>query len=217
MNSTYPTHALRLIATLSIVIAAVSLGACTGRRRGAPGPAPTDGGGSGTDARVDGASGQICTLGEVRCRDTYNVEACAPGGDLVTLEWVNATTCYGGQVCVSGACVAGVDGGSGCPSVSAVAACESQANAMCERVVGCCVGGAAWCEPYYSFLSTQAECLSTLESTPEVSCASRASDPPRCTSDVAVCTSAYAALSCDTIGTAITAGTGGGLDLPPGC
>lgn len=208
-----PITSVRALACILCV--GLSVAACGGRRSGRP-PAPTDASVVGTDARVDGASGQICSIGEVRCRDTYNVEACSPGSDLVTLEWVNAITCMGGQVCVSGACVDASDGGStGCPSVTAIAACQTEASTLCERIVACCTGGAAWCEPYATVLSSVDSCLSVLSSDPSLSCDRFASDPSVCETDVAVCTTAYRGLTCDAIGSGFMGG--GGFDVPPGC
>ena len=200
-----------------MVIAMLAAG-CGGRRRGGGTGTPIADSGVRSDAPFDSGSGQICAVGETRCRDAFNVEACAPGADLVTLEWVNATTCFGGQTCVAGACVAGgEDAGAGCPSVSAVTACEIHTAAMCDRIVGCCASGAAWCAPYFDAFATRSNCLAALGSAAEFSCTDRAADPAVCNSVVATCTSAYAGLSCDAIGGAVTAGTAGGLDLPPGC
>lgn len=207
------------VVVVSVIALAVLSTGCGGRRRGGDGPgATTTDAGVRGDAAFDSGSAQICTVGETRCRDSFNVEACAPGADLVTLEWVNATTCFGGQSCMAGVCVAGgADGGTGCPGVSAVAACETQTAAMCDRIVGCCVSGAAWCDPYREVFATRSDCLSALTSFEEFSCTDRAADPAVCNSMVANCTSAYAGVNCDQIGDAVSGGTATGLGLPPGC
>jgi hypothetical protein len=92
-----------------------------------------------------------------------------------------------------------------------------QTATMCDRIVGCCVGGSAWCEPYLDLFATRTECLAALASFPEFSCTERAEDPAVCNSMVATCISAYEGLSCGAIGDAVSGGTAGGLELPPGC
>ena len=211
----------RVFCVVCLALLATSAAACGSRgRRGGP-PLPSDGGGADLPSSVDGST-QICRIGETRCRDNFNVEACSPGADLVTLEWVNATTCFGGQMCAAGACVAGVDAGPGsdsgmgCPSLSAVDTCQMALTALCERLVTCCAAGATWCDSFGPAIDSVPACVETLVTDPTSGCARMAADPPVCTSLVTTCNAAYRALTCDAIGTAFTT-PGATFDLPPGC